>query len=133
MLFISTVCNAQIYKCTGDDGKVGFRDKPCELGYKTEKFSPKNHSLNEKNWKEKLRSSRHDGITLVRITDNGEDSYVIYDFIDTKSSNNFIRLLAKISGKHINLLKFKVKKGKAGQAKAQVTTKTDNLFSKMNN
>jgi hypothetical protein len=107
---------------------MSFSDKPCKQGLKATTVKYK-----QQNWKIRLKRKASKDITILEIEQQKDKTYIRYNFNDMVESNNFIRLIAKVSKQYVSLLKIlKKRQGKPGWAEVLVSKEKNKLFSKIN-
>lgn len=117
---------ADIYKCTDKNGNQTYSDSKCPESTSAEKVKYKDATLDDQ-----LKALAPGNSKITNITRKDGDTFIDYEFTTQEELKEFMRLSQKLSGKHVNLLKFEAPKGNdAGKASVQITAKESFLGKK---
>lgn len=129
-VLFSNFAFSQVYKCTIQGGTLSFSDKPCQAGQNQQKIFEKQQNSN---WISQLKVQTTFSITITDIVKKDGDTIIKYTFLTREDSNNFIRLVNKLSKTNVVLSKHvQPKNSKVGNAEVKVTNKPNPLFDNLN-
>ncbi len=116
---------ADVYKCTDENGRKTFSDKPCLKTNTQETLKYKEMSLAEQ-----LIAAVPGKSKVIHIAKDGDDTVIDYHFSSNNELQEFMRVSNRLSGKNVNLLKIIMPQGATmGQARLQITAKDDGFLS----
>ncbi len=116
--------HGQMYKCIEPGVKVSYSDMPCSGGTTIKATSLKY----QKSWQDRLKLQRPPGISIVDILTKAGKTSIEYTFKKTSQSNQFMRLIDKLSSQNVALMNMKQPKGKvSGRGQIEVSNNTVGL------
>lgn len=112
LLLVCPLSNGEIYKCMDDKGKTSFADRPCPQNTAQETVGAQPTP-----WTKRLITQKSPAISILHIDTHAQETTIQYEFKTASDSNGFMRLVHKLSGQPVVLLKIlpatKVKMGSA--------------------
>ena len=127
---LGEVVQAETYQCVDATGKLSFQDHACTTHEKQKILD-----IKKNNWVARINNAKPEGVVIVEKTEDHSSSNgdvtIVYTFVTASDSNEFIKTLANLSAKKVNLLSIKLPQNNSlGVGKVAVTSKNDNLFDK---